>query len=124
MVSQSPPSVSVLKGRGGRVPALICGADRPTRHPMDQQLVARLQALQRIVIFRQLVRFALLATDDVGDQIETHEFSNAHWRARLRLSRQTMRDLDVFCQRQIDLLLEELHDMYRDWYRDHERQGQ
>eukprot|EP00435_Cladocopium_sp_Y103_P024611 s610_g6.t1 len=64
--------------------AVICGADRPTLHPMDQQLVARLQALQRIVIFRQLVRFALLATDDVGDQIETHEFSNAHWRARLR----------------------------------------
>eukprot|EP00435_Cladocopium_sp_Y103_P042928 s2957_g12.t1 len=60
---------------------------------MDQHLVARLQALQRVVVFRQLVRFALIANDDVGDQLETHSSATAHWRARLRLCRECMRDL-------------------------------
>jgi hypothetical protein len=80
--------------------------------PADHQLVAQLQTLQRVVAFQQLVRAALINTDDVGDSLETHSFTNRNWENRVEQARLTFRDLDSYCQRQIAQIMENIHDLF------------
>eukprot|EP00435_Cladocopium_sp_Y103_P067430 s447_g30.t1 len=100
-------------GRGGRDSPFQFVQLLAHRPPMDQQFVAHLHALQRVMILQQMVRYALMQVADVADNLETHAFTNAHWKARVELARRTFRDLDTYVQRQINQLLEELHDLFR-----------
>jgi hypothetical protein len=46
---------------------------------MDQQLIAHLQTLQRVVAFQQVIRAELIEMDNVGNMLETHSFTNSNW---------------------------------------------
>ncbi|CAL1143635.1 unnamed protein product, partial [Cladocopium goreaui] len=71
--------------------SLAALAHPPPMDPADHQLVAQLQTLQRVVAFQQLVRAALIHTDDVGDSLETHSFTNRNWENRVEQARLTFR---------------------------------
>ena len=83
-------------------------------HPADKPFVALLQSLQGLATFQHQVRATLIQLDEVGDCAETWPSINANWLQRIEASRQSMIDLDAVCQRQINQVLEPLHDLYRE----------